>query len=91
MKLNYAIVCYKDNDDDQTMEIKHICCYENEPSETDVESLVKELREEEAFGLVGDDDYSMMLLDRSDEKEAEMMEKLDIPLEIDTDDRGSLQ
>jgi hypothetical protein len=83
MKLNYAIVCYKDNEDGETMEIKHTCCYENEPNDEDVKSLVKELAEDEEFGMIGDSDYRMVLLDRSVSEESDLMDSLDIPHEIE--------
>lgn len=80
MKINFAIVCYKMRDD-KNAEVKHICCYETEPSMLDVNRLKEELATDEEFGMVGDEDYEMTLLDRS--TEPDQFEELGIPAEIE--------
>lgn len=86
MKLNYVVICYKDNEDD-TMDIKHICGYENLPTNTDRDSLIKELAEDESHGLIGDDDYKMKVLNRNIPDEASFLDYLEIPEEIDTEEK----
>lgn len=65
MKINYAIICYKKLDETHA-EIKHKCLYENEPQQVDFDSLQEELATDEELGMVGDDDYEMMLINRYD-------------------------
>ena len=79
MKINYALVCYKQIDDDN-IQLKHTCCYENEPKQSDVDSLYEELATDEEFGMVGDDDFEMWLINRNDQPH--LFETFGIPLEF---------
>ena len=67
--------------DENNAEVKHICCYETQPHALDIENLLEELRTTPEFGLVGDDDFEITLLDRS--KEPKEFEELGIPAEIE--------
>lgn len=83
MKLNYAIICYKQLDEDN-INVLHSCLYENEPSEVDIDSLQQELYTDEEFGLVGDVvdvDYEMILIDKNNP----FWEELELPNEINED------
>ena len=83
MKLNYAIVCYKQIDDDN-INVLHSCLYENEPNENDIDSLQQELYTDEEFGMVGDVadvDYVMILINTSNP----LWEELELPYEINED------
>jgi hypothetical protein len=79
MIINYAIICYKQIDE-QNIEIKHKCLYENEPKEVDFISLRDELATDEELGMVEDSDYEMMLINR--DEHPRLMKYFNIPLEI---------
>lgn len=79
MKLNFAILCYRDLPEDD-MEIKHVCAYEHLPSSEDAASLQAELAIDPEFGMIGDSDYSIIVLERS--KSPEMFDYLKIPEEL---------
>ena len=80
MKINYAIICYKELDGDN-IQVKHKCLYENKPEDVDIFSLQQELDTDEEFGMVGDDDYEMMLIDRDNE----LWETFGLPYEVNED------
>ena len=83
MKVNYAVV-FADVVNGNEMKIKHICVYENEPDQTDIDLLASELAVEEEFGMVGDTDYKIYKFDRSIEEHNEFMSvELGLPEEID--------
>jgi hypothetical protein len=83
MKVNYAVV-FADVVDGNEMKIKHICVYENEPEQVDIDLLASELAIEEEFGMVGDMDYKIYKFDRSIEEHNEFMSvELELPEEID--------
>lgn len=79
MKLNYALICYKELGGDD-IQVKHKCCYENRPNEDDIKSLVEELAIDGEFGMVGDDDYKIKLISRVEQPE--LMKLFDIPEEL---------
>ena len=80
MKINYAVICFKEIDEN-LIEVKHKCLYENKPSEERLDDLMRELNEDEEFGMIGDDDYEMVVLDYNEHPE--MFESFDIPTEIE--------
>jgi hypothetical protein len=83
MKVNYAVIFAKIVSGDE-MKIKHICVYENEPEQVDIDLLASELAVEEEFGMVGDTDYKIYKFDRSIEEHNEFMSvELELPKEID--------
>jgi len=83
MKVNYAVV-FADVVNGNEMKIKHICVYENEPDQSDIDLLASELAVEEEFGMVGDMDYKIYKFDRSIEEHNEFMSvELELPEEID--------
>jgi hypothetical protein len=83
MKVNYAIV-FADVVGGNEMKIKHICAYENEPDQSDIDLLASELAVEEEFGMVGDMDYKIYKFDRSNPEHNEFMSvELELPEEID--------
>jgi hypothetical protein len=83
MKVNYAVV-FADVVDGNEMKIKHICVYQNEPDQSDIDTLVSELAVEEEFGMVGDTDYKIYKFDRSISEHNEFMSvELELPEEID--------
>lgn len=83
MKVNYAVIFAKIVSGDE-MKIKHICVYENEPDQTDIDLLASELAVEEEFGMVGDMDYKIYKFDRSNPEHNEFMSvELGLPEEID--------
>ena len=83
MKVNYAVVFAKVVSGDE-MKIKHICVYENEPDQSDIDLLASELAVEEEFGMVGDTDYKIYKFDRSIKEHNEFMSvELELPEEID--------
>ena len=61
-KINWAILCYRDNPD-ETMDILHLCGYENKPGQDTIDSLQEELATDPEFGLIGEE-YEMMLINR---------------------------
>ena len=83
MKVNYAVV-FADVVNGNEMKIKHICVYENEPEQSDIDLLASELAVEEEFGMVGDTDYKIYKFDRSNPEHNEFMSvELGLPEEID--------
>lgn len=83
MKVNYAVV-FADVVSGNEMKIKHICTYENEPDQSDIDLLASELAVEEEFGMVGDTDYKIYKFDRSNPDHNEFMSvELGLPEEID--------
>jgi hypothetical protein len=83
MKVNYAVV-FADVVNGNEMKIKHICVYENEPEQVDIDLLASELAVEEEFGMVGDTDYKIYKFDRSIKEHNEFMSvELELPEEID--------
>jgi hypothetical protein len=83
MKVNYAVVFAKVVSGDE-MKIKHICVYENEPDQSDIDLLASELAVDEEFGMVGDMDYKIYKFDRSIEEHNEFRSvELELPEEID--------
>lgn len=83
MKVNYAVV-FADVVGGNEMKIKHICVYQNEPDQSDIDLLVSELAVEEEFGMVGDTDYKIYKFDRSVLEHNEFMSvELGLPEEID--------
>jgi hypothetical protein len=83
MKVNYAVV-FADVVSGNEMKIKHICVYQNEPEQSDIDLLASELAVEEEFGMVGDTDYKIYKFDRSIKEHNEFMSvELGLPEEID--------
>ena len=76
MKLDWVTIVYKDLPGNM-MSVVHLCAYENEPKEADLESLKEELATSEEFGLIGDIDYHTMTINR--EESPEWFEELGIP------------
>lgn len=76
MKLNYAILCYKNLPDDEML-VKHVCAYENLPDDEDAASLQAELAVDPEFGMIGDTDYEIIVLERA--KMPDMFDYLKIP------------
>ena len=70
MKINWAILCYRDNEDG-SMNILHACCYEERPTQKIADSLREELS-----GMI-DEEYEMLLIDR--ENGFKYFEELGIP------------
>lgn len=77
MDIKYATIATKDQEDGRTL-VKHICVWEEAPTETDVENLVKELWERPEWGMVEDDDFDLVNLERNSENE-HIFEQLNIP------------
>jgi hypothetical protein len=70
MEYTYCIVATKIDDTSDETEVLHLCYYTDEPNEVDISSLVKELAEEEEFGMVGmefNKDYEFEILSSEDE------------------------
>lgn len=65
MKLNWMILCYKELENGG-MSIIHACVYEKKPVQSDWDSLREELATDEEFGMIDDDDYEMLLVDREE-------------------------
>lgn len=85
MKVNYAVV-FADVVNGNEMKVKHICVYENEPEQVDIDLLASELAVDEEFGMVGDMDYKIYKFDRNNSDHAEFMDvELDLPKEIDNE------
>jgi hypothetical protein len=80
MKVNYAVICFKEIDEN-LIEVKHKCLYEEKPSENCLDDLMRELNEDVEFNMVGDDDYEMMVLNYKEYPD--MFESFDIPTEIE--------
>lgn len=83
MKVNYAVVLANIVNENE-IKVKHICAYQNEPDQSDIDLLVSELAVEEEFGMVGDTDYKIYKFDRSNPDHNEFMSvELGLPEEID--------
>jgi hypothetical protein len=80
MEVKYATIATKDQEDGRVL-VKHICVWQDEPTEDDVKNLVKELWERPEWAMVEDDDYDLVNLERSEENE-HIFEQLNIPKEI---------
>lgn len=80
MEVKYATIATKDQEDGRVL-VKHICVWEGAPEEEDIKNLVKELWERPDWGMVNDDDYDLVNLERSEENE-HIFEQLNIPKEI---------
>jgi hypothetical protein len=80
MEVKYATIATKDQEDGRVL-VKHICVWESAPGEDDDKGLVKELWERPDWGMVGDDDFDLVNLERSEENE-HIFEQLNIPKEI---------
>lgn len=80
MEVKYATIATKDQEDGRVL-VKHICVWQDEPTEDDVKNLVKELWERPEWAMVGDDDYDLVNLERTEENE-HIFEQLNIPKEI---------
>ena len=81
IKINWAILCYRDNPDD-TMTVVHACGYENEPTQETADGLREELETDPEFGLIGEE-YEMMKINR--EEGYKYFEMLGIPDEFPED------
>lgn len=89
MKVNYALVLGKLVEENQSINIKHTCVYENKPENKDIQQLLDELATDENFGMVGDKDFEIYLLDRSVPEQAQVMDSvLELPLEISENEDG---
>jgi hypothetical protein len=76
MKTNYALAAMVKSDDP----LKHLCLYEEYPTQYDVDVLIEELETDEEFGMIGmvcDQDY--VLQEISGDKLAEIKADLNIP------------
>ena len=80
MEVKYATIATKNEEDNRVL-VKHICVWESAPEEDDIKNLVKELWERPEWGMVEDDDYDLVNLERSEENE-HIFEQLNIPKEI---------
>jgi hypothetical protein len=80
MEVKYATIATKDQEDGRVL-VKHICVWEGAPEEEDIKNLVKELWERPDWGMVNDDDYDLVNLERSEENE-HIFQQLNIPKEI---------
>lgn len=80
MEIKYATIATKNEEDNKVL-VKHICVWEGAPEEDDIRNLVKELWERPEWGMVEDDDYDLVNLERSAENE-HIFEQLNIPKEI---------
>ena len=69
MKIDYVTLCIKKEEIEGQLlnKVVHVCAWENEPNDNDIEHLVGELWESEEFGLKGDDNYEMVTLERSED------------------------
>ena len=79
MEIKYATLATKQ--EENKVLVKHICVWEDAPTQEDVDDLIKELAEEPNFGMVGDTDYEMHHLERTEENE-HIFEQLNIPKEF---------
>lgn len=77
----YAIICYK-RLDAENIETKHKCLYMHKPDEDTILGLQHELATDEEFGMVGDDDYEMILISKVDET----WKTFDLPYVINDED-----
>lgn len=87
MKTNYALAAVVPTENPQKGSIVHLCFYENEPQQIDVNSLVEELRTDPEFSLVNkecDKDYFLEFF----EGEALAQIKKDLNIPDDMPDHG---
>jgi hypothetical protein len=77
MEIKYATIAVKQEEENKVL-VKHICVWEGSPTQDDVDNLIKELAEDPNFGMVGDTDYVMHHLERTEETE-HIFEQLNIP------------
>lgn len=77
MEIKYATIATKQEEDNKVL-VKHICVWEGPPEEDDIKNLVKELWERPEWGMVNDDDYDLVNLERNPENE-HIFEQLNIP------------
>lgn len=77
MEVKYVTIATKNEEDNRVL-VKHICVWESSPEEDDIKNLVKELWERPEWGMVEDDDYDLVNLERSAENE-HIFEQLNIP------------
>ena len=80
MKTNFMIIC--GNISEGNINVKYASLYETQPENNDVQILVEELATNEELGLVGDTDFNVYILDRSNEDHAKMFDNMQVPLEI---------
>jgi pimeloyl-CoA synthetase len=80
MEVKYATIATKGQEDGRVL-VKHICVWEGAPEEDDIKNLVKELWERPEWGMVGDDDFDLVNLERSEENE-HIFQQLNIPKEL---------
>lgn len=67
--------------EDETYDVLHTCCYENQPTEIEVEDLKRELATDPEFLMIGVSEYEIGVMSRMDNPE--WFEALGIPEEID--------
>jgi hypothetical protein len=77
MEIKYATLAVKQEEENKVL-VKHICVWEGSPTQDDVDNLIKELAEDPNFGMVGDTDYVMHHLERTEETK-HIFEQLNIP------------
>lgn len=65
MRLDWMLICYKDNTDG-SMDVIHLCAYEEEPGMIDIKSLREELATDPEFEMIGDTDYKMKMVNRKE-------------------------
>jgi hypothetical protein len=81
MKLNWILVCVDNNiGEDKMAVVKHVCAYESEPRDVDIESLKQELNTDEDFGMIGDTNYIIMKYNRVENQD--IFEILELPEEL---------
>ncbi len=80
MEIKYATLAVKQEEENKVL-VKHICVWEGSPTQDDVDNLIKELAEDPNFGMVGDTDYVMNHLERTEETK-HIFEQLNIPQEF---------
>lgn len=76
MKINFVVIL--GNLDKNTMEVKHICCYENKPSEHDLQSLLYEVSTDPNFGMVNDKNFNIHTFDKNIPEDKEFLKLLDL-------------
>ena len=84
MKTNFALAVVLPSEDSKVGSVRHLCFYEESPSQACVNSLVEELRTDEEFGLtdlVCDVDY--ILIEYSGEELKSIKEGMQIPDDMD--------
>lgn len=84
MKTNYALAAVVPTQEENIGDIIHLCLYENQPTQNDVDALVAELRTDMEFGMTEmeiDEDYQ--LIELSAEVLREIKEERGIPDDLD--------